>query len=549
MDSLNLHGLYTLYQTPSKFFIQPCDELEEALIINRQNCEITLNQMFSTTFLPHDALSYPIQGLIGIKHLMGNSYLIVIKSSTHVGSIAGHHIYKVDKTEVIPFRGNSHQKLGSHDTQAWENIYVNMLDSVLETPNFYFSQTYDLTNSLQRNYQNYAASLAGSYSYQIHGYQYYDRRFLWNGHLIQDLDRLGTAASRYRLPLIMGFIYIGENLLGSNVNWILASRRSVRRAGTRFNCRGADHEGNVANFVETEQILEGYGYTTSFMQIRGSIPLIWSQKPKNYKYKPDIEIHNENHDLAMRKHIDELKATYGDISLVSLIDSRGHEGNLGHQFSDKINNIGNVQYHYFDFHKECSKMRWHRLSILLDRLEQEIGAYGFFATNGKDVLRRQTGVIRSNCIDCLDRTNVVQSMVAQTVLQMQFNMFGSVARGLTISSYPVFMDKFNNVWADNADAISIQYAGTPALKTDFTRTGQRTHTGMLKDGLNSMTRYVSNNFLDNYRQDAIDLFLGHFQGYPSPLYRPSELVSYTSRFSVTIFALVLIALYVYIRWQ
>jgi len=38
-------------------------------------------------------------------------------------------------------------------------------------------------------------------------------------------------------------------------NMYLISRRSTYRSGTRFNHRGADHEGNVANFVETENII------------------------------------------------------------------------------------------------------------------------------------------------------------------------------------------------------------------------------------------------------------------------------------------------------
>lgn len=30
-------------------------------------------------------------------------------------------------------------------------------------------------------------------------------------------------------------------------------------------------------------------------------------------------------------------------------------------------------------------------------------------------------------------------------------------------------------WSNNADVMSYLYTGTPALKTDFTRTGKRTH--------------------------------------------------------------------------
>ena len=56
----------------------------------------------------------------------------------------------------------------------------------------------------------------------------------------------------------------------------------------------------------------------------------------------------------------------------------------------------------------------------------------------------------------------------------------------------------------------MQYAGTPALKTDFTRTGKRTVAGVASDIQNSAVRYYKNNFSDGFRQDAIDLFLGNY---------------------------------------
>ena len=47
----------------------------------------------------------------------------------------------------------------------------------------------------------------------------------------------------------------------------LISRRSCLNAGTRFNVRGTDDEGNVANFVETEQIVSYLDYYCSFVQV------------------------------------------------------------------------------------------------------------------------------------------------------------------------------------------------------------------------------------------------------------------------------------------
>ncbi|XP_014834274.1 PREDICTED: phosphatidylinositide phosphatase SAC1-B-like [Poecilia mexicana] len=82
--------------------------------------------------------------------------------------------------------------------------------------------------------------------------------------------------------------------------------------------------------------------------------------------------------------------------------------------------------------------------------------------------------------------------------------------GQRIEEQAEFEKVYKNAWADNANACAVQYAGTGALKTDFTRTGKRTRWGLLMDGWNSMIRYYKNNFSDGFRQDAIDLFLGNF---------------------------------------
>lgn len=59
---------------------------------------------------------------------------------------------------------------------------------------------------------------------------------------------------------------------------------------------------------------------------------------------------------------------------------------------------------------------------------------------------------------------------------------------------------FRATWADHADAISNQYAGTAALKTDFTRTGKRSIAGQLQDLSNTLLRFYRNNFKHGYLQ-------------------------------------------------
>src|ERR1700733_3607848 len=108
----------------------------------------------------------------------------------------------------------------------------------------------------------------------------------------------------------------------------------------------------------------------------------------------------------------------------------------------------------------------------------------------------QIGTPRVNCLDCLDRTNLVMSELARRVLTWQMEAFG--LSGDWASSRPVVDRLFKEVcfslllslvaihcrmatnqsnrfkaWANNGDAISQQYAGTSALKGDFTRTGRR----------------------------------------------------------------------------
>jgi hypothetical protein len=72
-------------------------------------------------------------------------------------------------------------------------------------------------------------------------------------------------------------------------------------------------------------------------------------------------------------------------------------------------------------------------------------------------------------------------------------------------------DNLRLLWADHGDAISVSYAGTPALKGDVIRYGGSTITGSLRDGWNSIERYYINNFEDGDNQDALDLFLGVFK--------------------------------------
>lgn len=72
----------------------------------------------------------------------------MITDAAEVGTIAGHQIFKLVSTDVIPYTKSS---LHLSEKQVQNNsTYVEMIKSVLNTPYFYFSYTYDLSHTMQR---------------------------------------------------------------------------------------------------------------------------------------------------------------------------------------------------------------------------------------------------------------------------------------------------------------------------------------------------------------------------------------------------------------
>lgn len=72
--------------------------------------------------------------------------------------------------------------------------------------------------------------------------------------------------------------------------------------------------------METEQIVEYLNDKISFVQIRGSIPLYWSQSP-DIRYKPSLNIDiAKEHFSAALKHAESILKTYGRHVYVNLVN-------------------------------------------------------------------------------------------------------------------------------------------------------------------------------------------------------------------------------------
>jgi hypothetical protein len=69
------------------------------------------------------------------------------------------------------------------------------------------------------------------------------------------------------------------------------------------------------------------------------------------------------------------------------------------------------------------------------------------------------------------------------------------------------IDIFKEIWADNGDFISIQYAGTASCITTVTKNGKHGIMGLFQHGLVSITRFYQGSFEDSFKQKCFDLFL------------------------------------------
>jgi len=302
-----------------------------------------------------------------------------------------------------------------------------------------------------------------------------------------------------------------------NLLLTLISRRSIKRAGLRYLRRGVDDFGNVANCVETEQILSDWNWDHIFshVQLRGSIPLYFQQSPYALRPKPVLLRSEAVNAEAFQRHFKNIRGRYGSIHAVSLVEKRGNEAIIGEKFQNSFENLPDanqgVGFNWFDFHRECRGMRFENVKLLFNEIGETLDKFGHteeIRENGTSRrAKNQSGVLRTNCMDCLDRTNVVQSFCARNSLDKQL-----ISLGITSMSAEEEMKTsagFNILWADNGDAISKQYASTAALKGDFTRTRKRNYRGALTDFGLTLSRFFTNVVSDFFTQAAIDFLLGN----------------------------------------
>ncbi|XP_057967287.1 phosphoinositide phosphatase SAC3-like isoform X2 [Malania oleifera] len=514
--------------------------------------------------------------LVGFIKFLGPYYMLLITRRRQIGAICGHTVYAVSKSEMIPLPNSSVQSNVAISKN--ENRYKKLLCTVDLTKDFFFSYSYHVMRSLQKNLLDNAS-----------GQVLYETMFVWNEFLTRGI-RNHLQNTLWTVALVYGFFKQAKlSVSGRDFKLTLIARRSRHYAGTRYLKRGVNEKGRVANDVETEQIVfedvpQGFPVRiSSVVQNRGSIPLFWSQETSRLNLKPDIILSKKDQNYeATRLHFENLVKRYDNpiiiLNLIKTYEKKPRESILRAEFANAIDYINKdlseenrLKFLHWDLHKH-SRSKATNVLLLLGR----VAAYaltltGFFYCQVTPALRReeqlnwpyignmdacgvstcdayplkrfdknnedadslerkhsernnvangnhsvrapmfQKGVLRTNCIDCLDRTNVAQYAYGLAALGHQLHALGVIDSPKIDLDAPL-ADDLMGLYERMGDTLAHQYGGSAAHNKIFSqRRGQWKAATQSQEFFRTLQRYYSNAYMDAEKQNAINVFLGHFQ--------------------------------------
>ncbi|VAI71627.1 unnamed protein product [Triticum turgidum subsp. durum] len=563
---------FELYETDSKFYILGT------------NTDKTLWRLLKIDRLEPSELNFVTNccGIIGFIKFLGPYYMLIITEQRKIGAIFGHAVYQVTKTAMIQL-SNSKMKqtlLNSND----ENRYKKLLQTIDLRKDFFFSHSYHIMRSLQKNFNDPQA-----------GWDLYDTMFVWNEFLTRGVRNI-LQSTCWTVALVYGFFKQDKmKISGKDIMLTLIARRSRHYAGTRYLRRGVNEEGRVANDVETEQLVFddtlGPRQISSVVQNRGSIPLFWSQETSKLIIKPDIILHEKGNNYeATRLHFENLRRRYGDpiiiLNLIKTRERKPRESTLRQEFDKAIKIINNglpvenhLRFLHWDLNKSTRSKNANALQVLMKVAFEALNLTEFFycqvssaqtpgsslnlhtplngcgfrgcddkndggntdcidnngdisqedtcgssdtstsgiaedvaTNNGSTTVKPpklQKGVLRTNCIDCLDRTNVAQYAYGLASLGHQLHALGSVESPELDLDSPL-AHHLMHFYERMGDTLALQYGGSAAHNKIFSaKRGHLKFAIQSQEFFRTLQRYYSNAYMDAYKQAAINLFLGY----------------------------------------
>ncbi|KAH3675896.1 hypothetical protein WICMUC_002466 [Wickerhamomyces mucosus] len=473
-------------------------------------------------------------GLLGFVRFTKCYYLSVITERSPVAVLGGHYIYHIDNTALIPIS----KEYKKPDKYSEEARFLATFSNLDLSKTFYFSYTYDITNTLQRNILREKQKASG-FDTTPKFHDQYNEMFVWNSALLNPIMQTYDRVYDWFQPIIHGFIdQANVTVFDKKIYITVIARRSHHFAGARFLKRGVNNQGNVANEVETEQIVSDmlttsfhdsqYGFFnnpryTSYVQHRGSIPLYWSQEATNLKLaKPPIEINLiDPFYSSAALHFDDMFKRYDSpvlvLNLVKSKERTPRESKLLKEFEKCITYLNRflpdkdkIRYTGWDMSRASKADGQDVIEYLENYADETLKASNIFHNGASlESTQLQEGICRTNCIDCLDRTNAAQFVIGKRALGYQLNALG-IIDDFYISYDSDVVNLLTEMFHDHGDTIALQYGGSHLVNTMETYRKINQWSSHSRDMIESIKRFYSNSFMDAQRQEAINLFLGNY---------------------------------------
>lgn len=409
--------------------------------------------------VPHsdDSVQTEFQTILGILRIDGRhgagEFLVYVTKSSLAGMYEGSEIHRIEKIRFLDLSG-----AGMEETVA-------QLRSFVQSHDFYY----------------FSGDLFAD-------------EFIWNKHMKTNLLRYFESASQpwtliHQPPstsvelglstLFCGFFTAkGFRAAADFYHMKLLSLVSSNKVGTRYFCRGIDACGNVSLFVRTHfQVKRNNKPVFSFVVLRGSIPIFWSQRSQGLPAR--VSIHGSPNAVrdAFARHFEKLRREYGRVHVVNLLGGRRQEKELTAHFN-RLLDLENIPHTTFDLNAYTDN--YENLKFLF-----------YFKLRGVDA---QNVTFRVNCLDCLDRTNVAQFLICRFLFEKAVDCDDVLKR-------------MQECWTDNGNALSNLYTGSDAMKSELALKGRRSLLGYMDDFVISATRLINGRFTDRQKHSIINILL------------------------------------------
>ena len=490
-----------------------------------------------------------LYGIFGfIKFFLGY-YIILINEQKSIGKINKHIINKIEDLRYIPLFFS--KEIKNENEYNLELQYLSIFQSMDCLNQMYYSYSYNLTKTLQRNYiENLKKEIIQKSNIKKKENQNEEKskkkeknplkkitsdHFLFNYYHQKEFYIL-LKNKNWSLFIIFGFFCQKcTEIYGFRFLITIIARRNRNYAGTRYLKRGINDDGNVANDVETEQIIEeistscsDFPIISSFVHIRGSVPIFWYQEQNSILPKPQIQLNYSDIKFdATKRHFDNIFRRYGKPILVCNLTKKNEKKNKQETLLNEwyenalnyinkdLNNDNKILYYHYDLKTLRKDSKFYKKYCNEScKLIRKTNLFCFipYDTNTY-MLSLQNGVIRSNCVDCLDRTNVYQQIIGSAVMIIQLRFF-KIKSFEPESEYDNIYGILTELYKKMGNVLSNQYGGSLAHKQnikDEKKSKISKFFGKVYEFVNTTKRYLNNTYNDQKKQNAYNLFLGKYK--------------------------------------